>query len=214
MAFVVVLSSMVSYMLPSSAVHHQRRQLTSAVMLDQEQETAFEAMGYSVGTNMLGELKVLDADEVDALLTGVRASLLGEEPPAPLSIYVPKANELMQEKMVAKASAAIAEGEMAIEAAAAETDAVKTDSGLVYLSITEGTGESPSAADTVNVHYEGKLIDGTVFDSSYARGEPISFGLSQVYRSRGADVAATDLAPAVARHVRARHIQVQRTGLP
>ena len=179
MVLVIATTLSLSYML-SSGMRPQYRQLNAPSMLEKEQETAFEAMGFSVGTNMLGELKVLDADEVDALLTGVRASLLGEKPPAPLSIYVPKANELMQEKMVAKATAAIAEGEKVIDAAAAEPDAVKTDSGLVYLSITEGTGDSPTAADTVNVHYEGKLIDGTVFDSSYSRGEPISFGLSQV----------------------------------
>jgi len=55
-----------------------------------------------------------------------------------------------------------------------------TGSGLQYEVITEGTGPKPTAADTVRVHYEGALTDGTVFDSSYSRGEPAEFPLSDV----------------------------------
>jgi FKBP-type peptidyl-prolyl cis-trans isomerase len=55
-----------------------------------------------------------------------------------------------------------------------------TASGLQYEIITEGTGPRPTAADTVAVHYEGRLIDGTVFDSSIARGQPAVFPLGQV----------------------------------
>ncbi len=55
-----------------------------------------------------------------------------------------------------------------------------TDSGLQYRVIKEGSGKSPSATDTVKVHYEGKLINGNKFDSSYDRGRPIEFGLNQV----------------------------------
>ncbi len=57
-----------------------------------------------------------------------------------------------------------------------------TDSGLQYKVLLEGTGKSPGATDRVTVHYEGTLIDGTKFDSSYDRGEPIDFGLNQVIR--------------------------------
>jgi FKBP-type peptidyl-prolyl cis-trans isomerase len=57
---------------------------------------------------------------------------------------------------------------------------VTTDSGLQYEIITEGTGASPSATDTVKVHYQGTTIDGKEFDSSYKRGEPISFPLNRV----------------------------------
>ncbi len=55
-----------------------------------------------------------------------------------------------------------------------------TDSGLQYKILLEGSGMQPAATDTVTVHYEGTLPDGSVFDSSYARGEEISFGLNQV----------------------------------
>jgi peptidylprolyl isomerase len=64
------------------------------------------------------------------------------------------------------------------------TEGVKaTSSGLQYLMLQEGTGAvHPSASDRVKVHYEGKLLDGTVFDSSVKRGKPISFGLNQVIK--------------------------------
>ena len=55
-----------------------------------------------------------------------------------------------------------------------------TKSGLQYEVLQEGTGKSPKATDTVRCHYEGRLLDGTIFDSSYKRGEPADFGLNQV----------------------------------
>ena len=59
---------------------------------------------------------------------------------------------------------------------------VTTASGLQYLVLTEGTGKSPKATDTVVCHYEGMLTDGTMFDSSVQRGEPATFGLQQVIK--------------------------------
>jgi FKBP-type peptidyl-prolyl cis-trans isomerase len=59
---------------------------------------------------------------------------------------------------------------------------VETESGLQYKVIEEGTGKSPTIDDRVKCHYEGRLIDGTVFDSSYERGQPAEFGLRGVIR--------------------------------
>jgi FKBP-type peptidyl-prolyl cis-trans isomerase FkpA len=66
------------------------------------------------------------------------------------------------------------------DAAAKEAGAVVTPSGLVYRALKEGTGASPKASDDVKVHYRGTFPDGREFDSSYKRGEPISFPLSGV----------------------------------
>ena len=82
----------------------------------------------------------------------------------------------------AKAYVAKAAGAEFLKAAAAEAGAVQTASGLVIKMLEEGSGASPTARDTVEVNYEGKLIDGTVFDSSYQRGESISFPLSDVIK--------------------------------
>jgi FKBP-type peptidyl-prolyl cis-trans isomerase FkpA len=67
-----------------------------------------------------------------------------------------------------------------LTAAAQEPGAVVTASGLVYRALKEGTGASPSAADTVKVHYKGTFPDGKEFDSSYSRGTPIEFPLGRV----------------------------------
>jgi FKBP-type peptidyl-prolyl cis-trans isomerase FkpA len=67
-------------------------------------------------------------------------------------------------------------------AAAKEAGAVVTASGLVYRSLKDGTGASPSASDKVKVHYRGTFPDGKEFDSSYKRNEPIEFPLSGVIK--------------------------------
>jgi len=65
---------------------------------------------------------------------------------------------------------------------AKEPGAVTTESGLVYRALTEGKGASPSATDTVRVHYRGTLPDGKEFDSSYSRGQPAEFPLNRVIK--------------------------------
>ncbi len=80
-----------------------------------------------------------------------------------------------------KAKENIAAGLAFLEKNAEEEGVQTTASGLQYKVLTEGTGtDNPSATDQVKVHYHGTLIDGTVFDSSVERGEPITFGLNQV----------------------------------
>lgn len=80
---------------------------------------------------------------------------------------------------LASAAPAFAQADLAVTAAK-EKGAVVTPSGLVYLSLKDGAGASPTAADTVKVHYKGTLANGTEFDSSYKRGEPAQFPLGGV----------------------------------
>ncbi|MEW5008450.1 MAG: FKBP-type peptidyl-prolyl cis-trans isomerase [Cycloclasticus sp.] len=74
-------------------------------------------------------------------------------------------------------------GEVFMTDNASKEGVVTTTSGLQYLVLQQGTGDvHPSAKDKVKVHYHGTLLDGSVFDSSVSRGEPISFGLNQVIK--------------------------------
>ena len=73
-------------------------------------------------------------------------------------------------------------GEDFLAKAAAAPGATKTESGLVITTLTPGTGASPTADDTVQVHYHGTLIDGTVFDSTVQRGQPATFPLKGVIK--------------------------------
>lgn len=77
------------------------------------------------------------------------------------------------------ATGALAQNEV-LDKAAKEPGAVKTDSGLVYKIIKEGSGRNPTATDTVRVHYKGTFPDGKEFDSSHKRGTPTEFPLNRV----------------------------------
>lgn len=83
-------------------------------------------------------------------------------------------------KQKEEAQAHIAEGKAYLDANAKKPGVNVTKSGLQYEVLQEGTGKSPKATDTVRCHYEGRLLDGTVFDSSYKRSQPADFGLNQV----------------------------------
>lgn len=91
--------------------------------------------------------------------------------------------QLEEEQKAAAAEAGKAAkeaGEKFLAENAKKVGVITTASGLQYEVLTEGTGRSPKATDTVRCHYHGTLIDGTVFDSSYRRNQPADFGLNQV----------------------------------
>lgn len=91
--------------------------------------------------------------------------------------------EFEQKQNAAKAAAgkvAKEEGSKFLAENAKKDGIIVTKSGLQYEVLTEGTGKKPKATDTVRCHYEGRLLDGTVFDSSYKRNAPADFGLQQV----------------------------------
>lgn len=89
-------------------------------------------------------------------------------------------NEYFENKAKEESEKAIAEGAAYLKANGEREGVVTTKSGLQYEVLTEGTGKSPKATDKVRCHYEGRLLSGEVFDSSYQRGEPADFGLNQV----------------------------------
>lgn len=91
--------------------------------------------------------------------------------------------KMEEEQNAAKAKAGKAakqEGEKFLVENAKKEDVIVTKSGLQYEVLKEGSGKKPKATDTVRCHYEGRLLDGSVFDSSYKRNEPADFGLQQV----------------------------------
>jgi FKBP-type peptidyl-prolyl cis-trans isomerase FkpA len=105
---------------------------------------------------------------------------LGQELKVDMEIYGPKIQELMNERAVARATVEKEASAAFVYERAQEAGAERSPSGIVYVPVSVGTGASPTATDTVRVHYHGTLRDGTVFDSSVERGEPISFPLDGV----------------------------------
>ena len=88
--------------------------------------------------------------------------------------------EVEREKEAAEATDNLEKGAAYLEENGKREGVITTESGLQYEFVSEGDGPKPGETSTVSVHYEGKLIDGTVFDSSYEGGEPVSFPLNGV----------------------------------
>ena len=94
--------------------------------------------------------------------------------------YTPKLQALQRDRVAVLAQHEKASGQAYLEAAAKGAGATRTASGLLFLAVSDGTGAAPTRADRVKVDYEGKLIDGTVFDSSIKRGQPAVFNVGGV----------------------------------
>ena len=136
------------------------------------------ALGLSLGQNMASSgVKTIEFDD---LVAGMKAIMNKEKPAISFEEAQEVLNTFFAELEAKVAGKAKEEGE-AFLAENAKREGVKvTASGLQYEVLTAAEGKKPKATDKVKVHYEGTLIDGTVFDSSYRRGEAISFGLNQV----------------------------------
>ena len=102
----------------------------------------------------------------------------------PLKISPEQANTIFQQYMKKQSEKVnadkIAAGANFLAENAKRAEVVTLPSGLQYEVLTSGTGANPNPSQKVTVHYEGTLIDGTVFDSSYKRGQPATFGVTQV----------------------------------
>jgi len=143
------------------------------------------AMGMSVAHNMLQsgvkDMNIEDfAAGVRAVLSREKTEVSLEEAGKILDKYFAELEAAQNAEKEAMAAVYKTEGE-AFLAANAKKEGVKVlPSGLQYKVITEGTGKKPKATSKVKCHYEGKLVDGKKFDSSYDRNQPAVFGLNQV----------------------------------
>ena len=97
-----------------------------------------------------------------------------------VSSFFQKKEEEMKAAQAEAGKTAKKEGEAFLAENAKKEGITVTKSGLQYEVLQEGAGKQPKATDTVRCHYEGRLLDGTIFDSSYKRNEPADFGLQQV----------------------------------
>lgn len=138
------------------------------------------AIGLSMGQNLLGS-GVTSLEYAD-LAAGIKDVLEKNQPQISYQEAQQVLGKFFSELEAKIAGEAKAAGE-AFLAENAKREGVKvTDSGLQYEVLEATIGQKPKATDKVRVHYEGTLIDGTVFDSSYKRGESITFGLNQVIK--------------------------------
>ena len=154
-------------------------------MDNQDLDRISYALGLSMGNNFRSSgIKTLDikdfADGVAAVFEGAQPKMSYDEAKAEIKAFF-EAMEAEQRAAAAKMGEVNeAAGKKFLEENGKRQEVKTTASGLQYEVINEGTGKQPVASDSVTVHYTGKLIDGTVFDSSVERGEPATFGVTQV----------------------------------
>ncbi len=152
----------------------------SASDLKTDEDKTFYAVGALFG-GRLKPLQLTDA-ELESLIFGIRDSAKGIDSKVDLVAFQPKIQELFQTRMGRQSEEFKKKGQEFLENFVKNEGAKKTESGLAYKIITEGTGKTPKAEDMVEVHYHGTLTDGTVFDSSVERGKRVSFPLNRVIK--------------------------------
>ena len=136
------------------------------------------ALGLSMGQNLMSS--GVESLNYQDLATGIEDVLTKQQPKISYQEAQQVLNQFFQELEAKVAGAAKAEGEKFLAENAKREGVKVTASGLQYEILEPSLGQKPKATDTVRVHYEGTLIDGTVFDSSYRRGESITFPLNGV----------------------------------
>lgn len=158
---------------PAEEAKSLGRQLGSQIknqILPYMNETIYPGGGDSLNTDIFLNAFISTLEEKETLM----------DVPTATAYFRTESEKIRNENMKSKYSENKEKGEAFLEANKAVAGVQVTESGLQYKVEKMGKGKKPSATDKVKVHYHGTLIDGTVFDSSVDRGEPIVFGLNQV----------------------------------
>ena len=145
-----------------------------------EEEKTLYAIGIAVSQSL--EPFALSEAELEMVKAGLSDGVAKKPSKVDMQTYLPKLQELAQARAAKVEQGEKQAGDAYLAKAAAEAGAKKTESGAIVIPVKEGSGARPKAADRVTVHYEGTLVDGTVFDSSIKRGQPATFPLNGVIR--------------------------------
>jgi FKBP-type peptidyl-prolyl cis-trans isomerase len=143
-----------------------------------DEQKALHSLGVLMSQNIASFS--LTAEEAVFVQKGLADGITGKVKPADVQADVPKLQELERTRVTAKNEKLAGEGTAYLDKASKEPGFTKTASGMLIKHTTPGNGPTPAATDQVKVHYEGKLVDGKVFDSSKQRGEPATFPLNGV----------------------------------
>ncbi len=144
------------------------------------------ALGLGIGQQLrqMGLKDVLSIDDfassITDVLQGNELKVSNTEAQGIVQSFFEKQEKVLQEERAKLGKSELDRGRAFLEGNGKRGGVVTTKSGLQYEVLQEGTGKHPKATDKVRCHYEGRLIDDTVFDSSYKRNEPAVFGLNQV----------------------------------
>ncbi|MBK6529362.1 MAG: FKBP-type peptidyl-prolyl cis-trans isomerase [Deltaproteobacteria bacterium] len=149
----------------------------NAPLTTDDQRTLY-ALGLVMGQRM-DDFSLTPA-ELAVVQRGIADKVTGARAQVELNEWGPRINTMAQARQGRRSEQEKVRGRAYADTAARETGAERLPSGLVFRTLREGNGPTPTPANTVRVHYRGTLIDGTEFDSSYTRGEPVEFPLNGV----------------------------------
>ncbi|RUO32595.1 FKBP-type peptidyl-prolyl cis-trans isomerase [Aliidiomarina soli] len=159
----------------------------ATVELETEEQRQAYALGASIGLYVEENLRQQEEAEIeldkDLVITAFNESVRGEgrmDQETAEDIVIELQQQVMRQRQEVVGGRALREGQQYLEENAQREGVEVTESGLQYEVVREGEGERPAAEDVVEVHYEGTLVNGDVFDSSYERGEPAVFPLNRV----------------------------------
>ena len=136
------------------------------------------ALGMSIANNIMAS--GVNGLNVEEFVKAITTYMAGEEPAMTPAEAQQVLNDYFTKLQEEQTAALKAEGEAFLAQNAKNEGVVTLPSGLQYKVLKSGNGATPKASDSVECHYEGRLISGTVFDSSYQRGETATFGVTQV----------------------------------
>jgi FKBP-type peptidyl-prolyl cis-trans isomerase FkpA len=145
-----------------------------------DDEKVFYALGLDIAKNV--DVFAMSPTELEFVKAGLSDGVTKQKPKVELDTIRPKIFEMARKRQDVKSATEKQKGKDTVEKAAKEAGAERLASGMVVKTLRPGTGESPAETDTVKVNYEGRLSDGTVFDSSYKRNQPASFPLRGVVK--------------------------------
>ncbi|MBI1845970.1 MAG: FKBP-type peptidyl-prolyl cis-trans isomerase [Candidatus Rokubacteria bacterium] len=146
--------------------------------LQSEDQKMLYALGLAISQSLAGFN--LSETELKFVASGLEDGVLRHERKVDLQVYGPKLQELQKTRLAALAMTEKKVGQAFLDKAVAEKGATKLPSGAIMTTLKAGTGASPKTTDSVKVNYHGTLTDGTVFDSSVQRGQPVTFPLNGV----------------------------------
>ena len=136
-------------------------------------------LGLLVGVNLSNQVNIEDID-LSSLAEGIKDSFNGNVDDAKLDLANRNIQNYMQDVINSKAKDSLVEEQAFLEQNAKRPEVVSRPSGLQYEVLVAGNGTIPTSKNTVKAHYEGMLLDGSIFDSSYKRGQPAQFPVSNL----------------------------------
>ncbi|MBN1906387.1 MAG: FKBP-type peptidyl-prolyl cis-trans isomerase [Deltaproteobacteria bacterium] len=178
--------TLLAFTLSCQKAEQQPEQQTKTTAL----QTDKEKISYAIGVNMAQSISdIKDEIDLSILQKGMTDKMQGnnllvstEEAQPLLQSFSEKLMAREQEKLAKASQENLEAGKAYLEKNKTQEGVKTTESGLQYKVLKEGEGKSPGVSDRVRVHYEGTKLDGTVFDSSYKRGEPATFPADQVIK--------------------------------